>query len=390
MGIFDNLTATSPAISKILKNQEALGRDYVPEKILFRKNEINELATVMLKASAGVTECLYINGGFGTGKTAVVSKVFEEFKQIPEYVKLKTAYLNCREYKTKYLIFMALNKIFGEESKYGLPEPVIIEQFKKNLLANRSVIILDEIDKLDYKIIDSLLYTLLEIKTISLILLSNSPQWMDNLSGATNSRFIGSGRKTWYRNYDLYELEAILKARAKEALHTSAYDEALLSKIAEHVSDQLDARSLIRMLALVVDIAEKEYADKLEERHILEAGRMVDKELNIERLKSINYNQRILVYSIAKLMKDNQPTASEDIRKLYTSVIEDKNSSENEKFIVLSKPSVYRLLKDLEDAALIYKEPSQYLKGVGRRPHLWKTFWSQKELEEAWEVESKK
>lgn len=56
------------------------------------------------------------------------------------------------------------------------------------------------------------------------------------------------------------------------------------------------------------------------------------------------------------------------------------NTKYPEKINSLSKPSIYRLLDELLGQGIIEKEKGFYAKGVGRKPYVYKSFFSTEEL----------
>jgi len=78
----------------LIKNQEALSLNYVPDILPCREKEIDELSSKLKNPSYKVI----ITGGTGTGKTTYV------FKSINKLKDVKIVYLNCSEYTTYILI----------------------------------------------------------------------------------------------------------------------------------------------------------------------------------------------------------------------------------------------------------------------------------------------
>jgi hypothetical protein len=52
----------------------------------------------------------------------------------------------------------------------------------------------------------------------------------------------------------------------------------------------------------------------------------------------------------------------------------------------LSETTIYRMLNEFEVQGLARKDPAQYVKKVGRKPNIWRTFWNAHELKGIWGV----
>ena len=111
--------------SEIFANREVLSPHYVPETLLFRGKQIEDIERAIapsLKGERGRN--LFIYGATGTGKTSCMKHVIEEIKALPS-IKAKITYVNCRIYNSRYRV---LGKIvsdhlpFYAKRGYGVAE----------------------------------------------------------------------------------------------------------------------------------------------------------------------------------------------------------------------------------------------------------------------------
>lgn len=374
-------------MNHLTKNPEALEREYLPKEILFRDKQKKEVGRILLNAAQGKNTCAWIGGNFGTGKTAVVRSVINEFNMIPKYDKTKVVYINCKEYGSEYEILRQIcGKLSTKPLKLGMPLGVIVDDLKeKRKKFGSLVIILDELDKILKAGDDAILYRLLEFPKTTILVISNDARWKEYLSGATYSRVRGAGKDLWFPPYDLYELEEILKSRILEA-GIPECSSKVIEVMAEAIHDAGDARNLLLLLSLVVSEAECVGSATLEVEHVIRAKKGVSKEITTRILKTLGVHQRIMVDRIAYGQGTGYSLSTEEVRRKYEVILKDMNEKKGEVEHVdtLTKSSIYRILSELEGQGMVYKEPSQYIAGVGRKPHVWKTFWTEEELREIW------
>jgi len=96
--------------SKLFLKREALSFDYVPNKLLFRENQINLIAESLSPILRGAKPSnLILYGQTGTGKTATAKNVINALRNASDKTsyKIKLCYINARitgtEYRLLYL-----------------------------------------------------------------------------------------------------------------------------------------------------------------------------------------------------------------------------------------------------------------------------------------------
>ncbi len=131
MSIFKSKnTVSSDIFGRLLKSdalfidREAMRPTYVPEALLHRGNEINELASVLVVALRGETPSnVFIYGKTGTGKTAVTKFVGKELlKKGKETDKnINFVYINCEIVDTQYRLLQNITNHFINEWSERIP-----------------------------------------------------------------------------------------------------------------------------------------------------------------------------------------------------------------------------------------------------------------------------
>ena len=205
--------------SKIFLNREVLSPHYLPNNLLFRDKQINDIVkslTPSLKGERGRN--IFIYGKTGTGKTSCVKHVLGEVKDLP-VVKARMSYINCRIYNSRYRV---LSKIASDHlPMYAKRGYGVVEIYEKiiNWIEEDGkvlIVVLDEIDIV--KDLDDLVYTLTRANSdlrsggITIVGVSNKISFKESLDPRSLS--------TLYENelvfppYNSNELSAILSDRA--------------------------------------------------------------------------------------------------------------------------------------------------------------------------------
>jgi cell division control protein 6 len=293
--------------SKIFADREVLSPHYLPQNLLFRDKQIDDIIkalTPSLKGERGRN--LFIYGKAGTGKTSCVRHVIDEVKKL-SVVKAKLSYINCRIYNSRYRV---LSKIvsdhlpFVAKRGYGLVEiyeKIInwIEEDGKVL-----VVVLDEIDMV--KDLDDLVYTLTRANSdirsggITIVGVSNRIDFKEMLDSRTLSTLYE--RELAFPPYNSNELAAIIKDRAEKGFKAGVIGMDLISLVAAIAAKESgDARLALKVLSRAGERAEEEGRSKINEDDINEAQKDAEEEVAYDVISTLPEHQKLVLYSIALL-----------------------------------------------------------------------------------------
>lgn len=385
--VFNEIIQEEKMRTPIIRDIKYFGDKYIPEKIQFRHAQQKQIARILHSAKYGKS-ILKIDGDYGTGKTLVARGVLQEFNELEEYKEIPACYINAGEFSTRYKILSRLHQqLLGLNSaKQGYSDSYFLEEINKKLAKYPgAVLILDEIDKVIETDGDSILYILTEMENLSLILISNYPRWEETVSGKVYSR-IRRGSRERFPKYDLYELEGILEQRAKKGLNEETYNREIISYIAEQVYREGDARILIELLKLSAEIAERHKAIRISREHVNEAKIKLNRNLLEDNIREQTIHKKFILISIATRQDKGNLASSDEVYESYKNLTREYiEKHPNEDIVLLSKPSIYRLLNELLDQGIIEKEKGFYAKGIGRKPYVYKSFFTAKELFEIYE-----
>ncbi|MGB9964349.1 Cdc6/Cdc18 family protein [Halobacterium sp. CBA1126] len=122
-GLFDDLLSGEP----IFENKEVLRPSYTPHELPHRKDQINNMATILVAALRGETPSnILIYGKTGTGKTASAKFVSQELEKTSQKydVPCEVEYINCEVTDTQYRVLAQLANTFIEQNREFVDERI--------------------------------------------------------------------------------------------------------------------------------------------------------------------------------------------------------------------------------------------------------------------------
>jgi cell division control protein 6 len=331
----DNIFEKAAIGETLIKNRRTLTIDYVPEKLPFRDEETKTVAqalSVVLKGARPSNLLLF--GKPGTGKTAVVKKVIEHLHKKAKELGLEVIVpiINTKSANTAYKVLYEIAEDMGinkEEKKLqvhftglsmGEATDRILDFIGKKKL--NVVLVFDEIDSLVDKNGDDILYNFTRANEriskggfVSLIGISNSLTFKDKLDPRVRSSL--SEEEMVFNPYKVEQLQKILIDRARVAFNDGAIDGAAINLCAAMAGKENgDARKAIDLLRVAAEIAEREKADKVEEKYIRLAQEKIEKDTNFEILKNSTTHTKIIIMAIMKSKIGN----TGEVYEIYSSL----------------------------------------------------------------------
>jgi archaeal cell division control protein 6 len=318
---------TSP---KLFRNHEALRSDYVPNHLPFRGQQISsigELLAPLLHSSKPSNLLIY--GKTGTGKTAVTKYVVNKLGQTctAKHIPAKFVYCNIRNAGTEYRVLAELATNIGLPIPFtGLAVSEVLSRVQNFMRSNslHAILILDEIDYLVKSFGDNLLYDLTNSSTnispgfLSLIGISNDLQFKEQLGARVLSRL--SEEETVFPPYSAIELKTILQERAKFAFNNNMFTEAAVNLCAAlSGSEHGDARRAVDLLRIAGEVAERDGAQQLDEKHVRIALQKIDQDRISDALKTLPIQAKlVLIATVTNHTKDQSKTSSGSIYEQYS------------------------------------------------------------------------
>ncbi len=321
---------------RIFKNKEVLRDSYTPTLMPHRDLQINELATILVSAVKGETPSnIFIYGKTGTGKTAVTIHVGEglvekvggccfirpygtklEIKKRDVPLSVWFIYTNCEIVDTQYRLLAKLAEYMGQSVPLtGWPTDKVYESFvratdKEERLV---IVVLDEVDRLLKKGSDSVLYNLTRINSdlkrakVSIIGISNDLNFIEFLDPRVRSSL--GEEELVFPPYHAQQLVDILSHRAEDAFFENALDPGVIPLCAAFAAQEHgDARRALDFLRMAGEIAERQRASKVTEKHVRIAKNRIEKDRVVEVIKTFPTQSKFVLFAITLLERYNATT----------------------------------------------------------------------------------
>lgn len=320
----------------IFLNKDALSDTYLPESLVHREGEQNQIAGILLPALRGEKPSnLFIYGKTGTGKTLgtrIVCLELEKFS-LARNLPLKVVYVNAQMKKvadTEYRLISNLASQYGVTlPPTGLPTEKIYREFIKAVENENSlsIIVIDEIDTVVQKCGNEFLYNLTRINNeltksrVSVIGITNDLKLLSNIESRVKSSL--SEEELVFKPYNASQLNDILSARAEIAFAPGVLDQSVIPKCSAYAAKEHgDARRALNLLRLAGEIAERGASSKIEAEHVDLALEKLDIDTVVEFVKSQPLQSKAVLYSIISLENSKPDYTTGDIYEKYRSVCE--------------------------------------------------------------------
>ncbi|OLS27758.1 MAG: ORC1-type DNA replication protein [Candidatus Heimdallarchaeota archaeon LC_3] len=332
--IFDKFLESPP----IIRNHKVLSSSFIPENLPHRNNQISDIASILVRCLRGAPPSnIFIYGKPGSGKTCVsklvLNKLNERIIKDSKKLKLRFAFINCKEFSTNYAVYTAISYALQKDQYQkntipptGLPTSEVFQRLANQIdkYSNSIIIVvLDEIDELIKKSGSEVLYNLTRINSnltqssVSIIGISNDTKFKNYLDPRVYSSL--SEEEIVFTPYKANELVDILKERTVEALYDNVLNEGVINKISALAArDHGDARRAIDLLRVAAELAERHGDNTIGIKYVEEAKGHIEKNIVFEVASSLPLHSKLVLAAIYSLNtnNDDQITTGQ-VYKLY-------------------------------------------------------------------------
>src|SRR6059036_3324904 len=328
-------------------DREILRPSYLPDRLPHRENHIGQLAQILVTALKGERPSnVLIFGKTGTGKTAVVKYIENEFRKADGARMVQYLYLNCEIVDTPYGVLQSIGNKFIENFHQRIPFTGLSTDRVYSLLLEKLdeekrvvIVALDEIDKLVQKNGDDILYQLLKINDdlskarVSLIGISNELTFTEYLDPRVRSRL--ADEKMVFPPYNADELYDILAAQ-------------------EHG----DARRALDLLRVSAELAERQGEEHITEEHVQRAKNKIELDTVIEAVKSLPTQSKLILLGI--LLNEEIGNTKLTTGEVYTTY---RDLSRKTGVTPLTQRRVTDLISELDMLGLVHARVRSFGRG---------------------------
>ncbi|MBT7297020.1 AAA family ATPase [Candidatus Woesearchaeota archaeon] len=345
----------------IFTDKSVLMSSHVPEEILYREEQLQEVANILAPLlRVERPSNLFVYGKTGTGKTLALKHICESMLKIAEKnnIPFKPIYINCklkRVADTEYRLIAQLIKEFGRSvPSTGLPTDEIYNIFYKLLDQDKVIVllVLDEIDQLTKKIGDEILYNLTRINAelknsqICLAGISNNLVFAENLDPRVKSSL--SEEELIFPPYNALQIQEILRKRAQKAFKENVIQPGVIEKCSAYAArEHGDARRAIDLLRVAGEIAERSGSTIVEIFHLDDAERKVESDKIINTVSNQPKQFQSVIYAIFLISPQKKQFYTGEIYEIY------KNICKQTKFNILTQRRISDILAELDMLGII-------------------------------------
>ena len=212
----------------LVVNREALLENYLPQGIVGRQREVQQVMRGLYPATRGRKPLhVWIHGDSGTGKTALAQFVLSGIRRRHS---VETAYIDCWQHNTLFKVVDALTQslcILGAEQHDTVFK---LRRLEKRLNGRPFIILLDDIDRAFPKDRTAIIHGLCNLGKTELVCISHKEDTFYSLPPAIRARL--NPQFVECRGYSKQKMMEILDNRQHLALMPNACSKNTLEKIA--------------------------------------------------------------------------------------------------------------------------------------------------------------
>ena len=313
----DDLLNAAESGKSIIKNRDILHFTYIPNIILHRKSEQEQVTQSLLPIlKQSRPSNLLVYGKPGTGKTLVVKKVLSKIQERVEKSNfpIKLIYSNSKNETTLYGLLVSLGRQLDLKQDELPSTGLAISEVFKRLLNKidegklNAIFVIDEIDYLAQLVAKTgkdILYQLtraneqLKQGSLTMVGISNDLTFKEKL----DPRVISSlgEEEIVFTNYNVEQIKKILEERINESFIENSVEEPALNLCAALAGGEHgDARRAIDLLRVSGELAERQQSDKVTIEHVREASLKIEENKEEASLKSYPLHEKLVIIAIMK------------------------------------------------------------------------------------------
>lgn len=319
-----------------IKERKVFNPDYMPENILYRNVENNELTTIIQRfIKGGGIDQAHLVGPNSTGKTLLTkwwARVIEEGIE-PE---INYVHVTCKNSDWQNILEEIGEELDVDGTHRGVSKQKAFKRIFQKIKDGKTVIVLDEFDKLSENSRSTLVSALSRPRELAgfspdilTLICTNQPSAVSELDNDREDQThtaAWNNKKIRFRSYKKKQLEEIFLQRFEKGLSEDVYTEEMIEYLAELVEEYMqgDIRAGLHAIQDAIDELVKKDKDQLDQEIINSAvvNRIRDRiETELEELQ----NMRTVKVLLASTCCNSHRTTHQTHKK-YDKMYDDKPS----------------------------------------------------------------
>ena len=310
----------------IFKDKTPLDHRFIPDKLIHRDLQIQEIAECWIDVLENVTPSnVTLYGKTGTGKTAASKFAREQLLEAAKSdgIFLKVEYIRCTDFTTEYQVIAELcNRLGRNVPNRGWTKAEVVNTFrdifKSNVHAKQFnlIVILDEIDMLLEKDGDGILYTLTRTDFVAVLLISNYLEFKTLIKSRVTSSL--NDKEIVFPPYGANQLIDILTERAALSFKENVLDDDVIPLCsAMAAKEEGDARYALDLLKNAGELALDEELKRVSSEHVRRAKERIEHSKITDIITTLPIQQQRVLEAILSLTKMGEEITSGKLYDTY-------------------------------------------------------------------------